>query len=501
MMMIRTASGLYRRILPVLALSSSRGRQEALVCGRTHYARFLCYPYTTRTQKRPIKKQGKQQKTQWAPDQPVYGTVEEVHKDHWRVHLEGFGDAKLPETQWIRNPPGKGAREVFFIQSMEEDNVPNVALHPHGKKSVDDCEAQVKLWFSRHGNLLPLTQEASTLEIYQKLGMSKKQFKSVISRLLKDKKIFMFSDTISYVGNSTSGDNSGGLNKKQRSLVAKNHEFKKQREKNVKASVEQHYGLLDENWKSNRRRTSKPVPLMVTDSGPSVRSSVDHAKRLGRGSSFVAFGEVAPTHTDLPFIKDDRGTQQLVKASRKHEYQEEHGDDIYSDSEASPEEWELSSTPMDAEDWRRKEEDVARKYGYQVLTMPGAIEEKPINESTESVTRSGQQHTESKSKYRRKSKRDDTKRSANKPLTKKDDELYGNANFELEVDDNVADLAFFERELGDMFGGYDEIQSDDEEYIRSMNKARESPRFLSQKKLRQIRRAVHRRQVKEINRY
>eukprot|EP01138_Halocafeteria_seosinensis_P011868 gb/GECG01012129.1/.p1 GENE.gb/GECG01012129.1/~~gb/GECG01012129.1/.p1 ORF type:complete len:128 (+),score=18.29 gb/GECG01012129.1/:1-384(+) len=30
---------------------------------------------------------------------------------------------------------------------MEEDNVPNVALHPHGKKSVDDCEAQVKLWF------------------------------------------------------------------------------------------------------------------------------------------------------------------------------------------------------------------------------------------------------------------------------------------------------------------------------------------------------------------
>ena len=87
----------------------------------TRYTRSLCYPYTTRTQSKPPRKEKKQQGARWAPDQPVYGTVEEVHKDHWKVHLDGRGAAKLPETQWIRNPTGKGAREVFYIQSMEDD--------------------------------------------------------------------------------------------------------------------------------------------------------------------------------------------------------------------------------------------------------------------------------------------------------------------------------------------------------------------------------------------
>ena len=356
--------------------------------------------------------------------------------------------------------------------------------------------------------------------MYQELGMSKKQFKGVISRLLNQKKIFMFSDCISYVGNSTSNSESNSersLNKKQRAMVAKNEEFKKHRQKNVKASVEQHYGLLDK-ANSRKRGGSKPLPLSVPGNQPKAGengkriSSVDHAKRVGRGSSFLPLGGNAPTHANVPVIKDDRETSSVSSSSAKHRQSEE-DDEVYSDSEATPEEWELSSVPMNAEQWEKKEREVAKKYGYQVLTMPGAKQNNVASgpyttaSSKDDNRRSQESQKRSESRYRSRGKpkrerSDSTTSTPVNALSEKDDELHGHENLELEVDDDdVSDLKFFERELGEMFGGYDEIQSDDEEHTRSLNKARESADFLSQRKLRQIRRAVHQGQVRELNRY
>ena len=360
----------------------------------------------------------------------------------------------------------------------------------------------------RHRNLIGLTPNSPPEEIQNVLGMSKRQFKSAVNKLLNEKRIIVFPDCMSYVGKASKNENTA-VDRQQRPLALKHKQAKISREKNLMISAEHHYGLDKGSNKKNQRKLKPPVARSVIDSGDGQSkslkkrlSSVDHAKKLGRGSTFTELGKFAATHVDVPLVWNDLDKNRRPNTGQNRAKEEE---DVYSDDEAPLEAWETSSAPMTKEEWDSKESSVAGKYGYQILptrsegdTMEGRQEEKQIEQK---VSYKANREVAANQDSRKNRKRESTssRQKQKETFSDIDRKLFdADSSLEVVVDEDEDDIAFFQKELGEKFGGYADIQSDDEETVENLRHAEHSP-FMSHRKLRQIQRQVHRNQVDHLN--
>jgi predicted RNA-binding protein (virulence factor B family) len=92
---------------------------------------------------------------------------------------EMFEDLKLGEVR------------QGFIKKIREDGKLDVSLQQQGVKGMKDARSSLLEALQQQGGFLPLHDKSSPEEIYDTLGMSKKNFKKALGNLYREKKISM----------------------------------------------------------------------------------------------------------------------------------------------------------------------------------------------------------------------------------------------------------------------------------------------------------------------
>jgi predicted RNA-binding protein (virulence factor B family) len=83
-----------------------------------------------------------------------------------------------------------------FVKKIREDGKIDVSLQQQGVQGMRDARASLLEMLKEHDGFLPLHDRSSPEEIYDLLGMSKKNFKKAVGNLYREKKISMGEDGI-----------------------------------------------------------------------------------------------------------------------------------------------------------------------------------------------------------------------------------------------------------------------------------------------------------------
>jgi len=78
-----------------------------------------------------------------------------------------------------------------FIKKVREDGKIDVSLQQQGMKGMKDARGSLLEMLQENNGFLPLHDKSSPAEIYDTLGMSKKNFKKAVGNLYREKKIRM----------------------------------------------------------------------------------------------------------------------------------------------------------------------------------------------------------------------------------------------------------------------------------------------------------------------
>ena len=89
-----------------------------------------------------------------------------------------------------------GERLTGYIKTLRDDHKIDLMLHPPGYQKVEAFSETILSALKEYDGFLPLTDNSSPNEIYQKFGVSKKTFKKAIGALYKQKLISIESDGI-----------------------------------------------------------------------------------------------------------------------------------------------------------------------------------------------------------------------------------------------------------------------------------------------------------------
>jgi len=83
-----------------------------------------------------------------------------------------------------------------FVKKIREDGKIDVSLQQQGVQGMRDARASLLEMLKENDGFLPLHDKSSPEEIYDLLGMSKKNFKKAVGNLYREKKISMGEDGI-----------------------------------------------------------------------------------------------------------------------------------------------------------------------------------------------------------------------------------------------------------------------------------------------------------------
>ncbi len=90
-----------------------------------------------------------------------------------------------------------GKKVIAYIKKVRDDGRIDLILTRSGKRKVLDFKETLLIQLAQHNGFLPLHDKSSPELIKQRLGVSKKTFKSTVGNLLKEGKISLSSEGIS----------------------------------------------------------------------------------------------------------------------------------------------------------------------------------------------------------------------------------------------------------------------------------------------------------------
>ena len=122
----------------------------------------------------------------------------------WIVEETALGFIALMDERWlgvlyhseIFRPLRSGDEVTGYLKKVREDGKIDLMLQPPGIQGRDDVSRQILDQLRAAGGFLKLTEKSDPEVIYQRFGVSKKQFKMALGGLYKQKQIELEADGI-----------------------------------------------------------------------------------------------------------------------------------------------------------------------------------------------------------------------------------------------------------------------------------------------------------------
>jgi len=99
----------------------------------------------------------------------------------------------------IFNPIEKGSHVKGYIKKVREDGKLDVALQKQGIAGANDAKDRTLLRIMENNGLLRLSDNSTPEQIYQALGISKKNFKKAVGMLFKEGKVELLDDGVKLI--------------------------------------------------------------------------------------------------------------------------------------------------------------------------------------------------------------------------------------------------------------------------------------------------------------
>ena len=117
----------------------------------------------------------------------------------YTARIGNHGEGMLYHTE-IFERLHKNQQIKGFIKKIRDDGKIDLCLQKPGYGKIPEISEQIVQEIARQGGFLQITDKSSAREIYERFGISKKNFKKAIGALYKARRIVLEKDGISLAG-------------------------------------------------------------------------------------------------------------------------------------------------------------------------------------------------------------------------------------------------------------------------------------------------------------